>query len=203
MCEPSRNSRPGEARSTASSESMKPNSFGPLPPKILAKLSHKGEHARADHDVIDGLRAFRDLREIFREGRLGRRDGDRGVDGGAEPFRQLREGVAMLVAEHIVRHEHGDLLAGIGDDPGRHCLDLAAHVREPGLEGVAVEGARREIGGFRSTMNSGSFNSPARGTVAPTTWLNSGPKAKSTLCWLANFSTTSSHAWDPSHRPRR
>ena len=118
---------------------------GVLRAEMLAQLLHEGQHRGSHHDVVDHLGVHRDLREIAREGGLGRRNGDQRVHLPALRLDRGGEKVAVVVAEGEVREDHGDLLAHVLGDPRRHGDDLRLHVGDAWLEGIAVERARGHV----------------------------------------------------------
>ena len=119
--------------------------LGPVVAEELAHLLDEGQHARADHDVVDDLGAGRNLGEVLGVRRFGRRDRQQGGDLAAQAAGRRSEEVAVIVAEGIVGEDHGDLLAQIVGHPGRYRADLLAHVGDAGLEHVAVQHARGHV----------------------------------------------------------
>ena len=65
-----------------------------------------------------------------------------------EEFACFGEEVAVVVAEGVVRVDHGDLFAEVLRDPRGHGGDLRAHVRDAGLHGPAVQHARGDVVAF-------------------------------------------------------
>ena len=111
----------------------------------LAEFLDEGQHAGADHDVVEDVRVGGDLRQVFGERALGRRDRDLGDDIAALRLDGGREIVAMVVAEGVVGIDHRHLLAEVAGDPRRHRGDLGAHVGDAGLEDVAVQLAGGDV----------------------------------------------------------
>ena len=112
---------------------------------MLAHFLDEGEHAGSHHHVIDHLGVGGNLREIFGVGGLGRRNRQQGRDAAALFLDGRREEVAMIVAEGVVREDHGDLLAEIAGDPRRHGADLRADIGDARLEDIAVKGAGGDV----------------------------------------------------------
>ena len=99
----------------------------------LAQLLHEGQDGGADHDVIEHLGIGRDLREVAGERRFGRRDGDLADHLAALRLNGGGEEIAVVMAEGVVGEDHGDLLAKVLRDPGRHRLHLAFHIGDARL----------------------------------------------------------------------
>ena len=109
--------------------------LGPVGAEVLAHFPHEGENAGAHHDVIDQVGVRGDLREVAREGGLGRRHRNKGIDLAPVLSRRFAEVVAMIIAEGVVGKDHRDLLAKVGD-PFAHGRDLRFHVRDAWLKYV-------------------------------------------------------------------
>ena len=95
--------------------------------------------------MVQHFRFCGDLREVFRERAFRRRDRNLRDHLATLRLDRRREIVPVVVAESIIRKDHGHLLAEICRHPRRDGGDLRADIGNPGLKAPAVHLARSDV----------------------------------------------------------